>query len=159
MNPDCHCELAGYCTRHKVKKATRLVELCKQRGPYWDAWEERRGPGQREPAMQLEPKPEPAYNHWAVLHYYAVKHQYKWNENQAKLFYRNWVAAIPNSRGCGCQKKWVKLDVPFSFNFPEAFFACSVEGHNTVNMTLAKPTITLPEATAIWWPEIKNDAT
>ena len=156
MNPDCQCELAGYCERHKIRKPKRLVELCKQRGSYWDAWEAGNGPGQGEPAMQREPKLEPAYNHWCKLHYYPVVHAKDWDERKARRFYCGWVLAIPNSRGCQCQEKWLKLDVPFFFHSPQAFFACSVEGHNLVNRSLGKPILSLSEAKAIWWGEPQN---
>lgn len=154
-NPDCHCELAGYCTRHKVKKATRLIELCKQRGEYWEAWEEERGPGQNQPAMRQEPQEGPAYNHWAALHYYPVKRQDNWNETQAKRFYRSWVQAIPNSQGCACRQKWKKLDTPIHFHSPAAFFESANCGHNQVNQSLGKPILSLSEARSIWWPEDK----
>lgn len=29
MNPNCKCELAGYCTRHKMSKNDRQLSLCK----------------------------------------------------------------------------------------------------------------------------------
>lgn len=155
-NPDCQCELAGYCERHRVRKATRLIELCQQRGAYWEAWERGDGPGQGEPAMQREPKLEPPYNHWCKLHYYPVVHAEDWDERKAKRFYCGWVIAIPNSRGCQCREKWVKLDIPFVFDSPEAFFACSVEGHNQVNQSIGKPVFSLSEARAIWWGEPKT---
>jgi len=42
MTPDCHCELAGYCKRHRVKKTQRMLELCRAGGKYWEAWEANR---------------------------------------------------------------------------------------------------------------------
>jgi len=103
-NPDCQCELAGYCERHKVRKATRMVELCKHGGEYWEAWESGNGPGQGEPAMQREPKQEPQYNHWAPLHIYAFKHRLDWRPGRARRWYRSWVQSIPHVRGCGCEQ-------------------------------------------------------
>jgi len=156
MNPDCQCELAGYCERHRVRKASRLVELCQQRGAYWDAWEADKGPGQGEPAMRREPKLEPAYNHWCKLHYYPVVHAADWDARKAKRFYCGWVAAIPNSRGCACRQKWVEMQVEFEFSTPEAFFESSVDGHNRVSESLGKPTITIAAAYQIWWGEPQN---
>jgi len=43
---ECQCELAGWCDRHQAKKTSRMVDLCRQHGDYWDAWEQGRGPGQ-----------------------------------------------------------------------------------------------------------------
>jgi hypothetical protein len=149
-NPDCQCELAGYCERHKVRKANRLIELCKQRGAYWEAWEVGKGPGQNSPAMRKEPKQEPPYNHWAPLHNYAAKYCHDWDRMRAKRWYRNWVAAIPNTRGCGCRAKWIEMKIEFDFTSPQAFFESSVLGHNIVNEMLGKPTITIEDARKIW---------
>ena len=151
-NQDCHCELAGWCTRHGVQKATRLIELCKQRGEYWDAWEANRGPGQDIPAMRTEPQATAPHNHWCSLHYYPVRNQDRWDPRRAIRWYRAWVASIPNSRGCGCREKWSKLDIAFDFSTSRKFFDCGVVGHNTVNATLGKPVITFDDAYAIWWP-------
>ena len=45
-NPNCMCELAGYCERHKIRKHTRQFHLCKGVAgtpdcgfKYWRAWE------------------------------------------------------------------------------------------------------------------------
>jgi len=149
-NPDCQCELAGYCERHSVRKATRLIELCQQRGDYWDAWEAGKGPGQNIPALRKEPKQEPLYNHWGPLHNYAAKHAGKWHPERARRWYRAWVALIPNSQGCNCRKKWIAVDFAFDFTSPKAFFESSVVGHNLVNEQLGKPTVTIEQAYAIW---------
>lgn len=43
MGPD---ERSILCPRHGIKKYRHWVDLCRQRGDYWDAWEAGRGPGQ-----------------------------------------------------------------------------------------------------------------
>ena len=151
MNPDCRCELAGYCERHRFRKATRLIELCKQRGAYWDAWEANRGPGQHDPAQRTEPTLTVTYNHWCSLHDYAPKHAANWNPQRAKRWYAGWVALIPNSRGCGCREHWIAMQVEFDFSTPAAFFESAWSGHNLVSLSLHKPLITLSEAYHIWW--------
>ena len=150
MNPDCQCELAGYCERHKVLKASRHVELCQQRGEYWQAWEECRGPGQGS-NLAREPEPTCQYNHWATLHYYPVKHRHNWNPFAVALWYWGvWVAALP--RGCGCSVKWVKLEIQPDFSSAEAFFEWTHVVHNIVNVELGKAfRPTLEESYAIWF--------
>jgi len=43
----CTCDGPGYCSRHNVQKTEILFKLCQQRQDYFQAWEEKRGPGQR----------------------------------------------------------------------------------------------------------------
>lgn len=52
---ECNCPLQPDdrfidCPRHKIKKYRRHVELCRQRGKYWTAWEKGKGPGRTQPA-------------------------------------------------------------------------------------------------------------
>ena len=46
---DCECNIpdGGYCERHDVEKSAHMVKLCQTKERYWIAWEENRGPGQR----------------------------------------------------------------------------------------------------------------
>jgi hypothetical protein len=46
---DCWCNIpdGGYCARHDVEKSAHLVKLCQTNERYFLAWEENRGPGQR----------------------------------------------------------------------------------------------------------------
>ena len=152
-NPDCHCELAGWCTRHGVQKATRLIELCGQRGEYWDAWEANRGPLQHVPSATVEPQQTAPHNHWCALHYYGVKYRHDWNPTRAIKWYRAWASNIPNTRGCGCREKWTTMDVDIDFSTARKFFDSSVVGHNMVNWSIGKPVISFDQAYAIWWPK------
>jgi len=44
----CECELAGYCSRHSVKKHAHWHRLCQTRPEYRAAWDRGDGPGQTE---------------------------------------------------------------------------------------------------------------
>ena len=46
-NPNCVCEMAGYCQRHQINKSDHLHQMCKGIAPtvdcgrkYWIAWEQ-----------------------------------------------------------------------------------------------------------------------
>jgi len=145
----CECELSGWCKRHNIRKPDAWIKLCRTKPKYFEAWERGRGPGQQLKVRQSIAGVQ--YNHWAPLHYYAVKHAGDWNQSKAKQWYRKWVSRIPNRNGCGCKEKWKALGIPFDFSTPMAFFKSAWRGHNDVNRTIGKPTITLCEAIAIWW--------
>lgn len=42
----CECELAGYCSRHSVKKSKHWHRLCQTHAAYRAAWDRGDGPGQ-----------------------------------------------------------------------------------------------------------------
>jgi hypothetical protein len=43
----CTCSEFGWCTRHKVYKGPHFFHLCQHNDRYFQAWEEGRGPGQK----------------------------------------------------------------------------------------------------------------
>lgn len=45
---NCECPLAGFCKRHGVEKSRTMHELCQTREDFFNAWEECRGPKQKE---------------------------------------------------------------------------------------------------------------
>lgn len=92
----------------------------------------------------------PEYNHWAPLHYYAVKHRDNWDRVKAYLWYwSEWVPNIPKS--CGCKEKWIDLYLEPDFTSPETFFAWANQAHNQINVELGKTLQpTLEEARQIW---------
>jgi len=145
MIEPCECELGcGFCIKHNIRKPDAWVKLCQRSEKYRQAWNQGHGPGQGRTSK--EPQQTALLNHWCSLHYYPVKHAANWDARRAKRWYAGWVAAIPNSRGCGCREHWKAMDVQFDFSTPAAFFASSVDGHNRVSESLGKPTITLAEA-------------
>jgi hypothetical protein len=151
MITNCECKLAGFCARHNVKKNAHWHSLCQSKPRYFDAWERGEGPGQR--TEMPEPIQGPRYNHWAPLHWYAVEHADDWKPKRAKQFYRAWMRAIPELKGCGCKRKWIEMGIEFDFSSPQAFFESAWRGHNTVNAEIGKPTVGLCDCYAEWWPE------
>lgn len=90
------------------------------------------------------------YNHWAPLHYYAVKRRENWDRVSAYLWYWNeWVPNIPKS--CGCKEKWIELDLEPDFSTPKAFFEWAYNAHDRINAQLGKTyRPSLAECYAIW---------
>lgn len=151
----CECTLAGFCNRHGVNKTARMIELCRSDPSYWRAWEESRGPGQVSdaPFSAQEPIATCEYNHWAPLHFFAVKHVDDWNEEKARDFFHHWQQGIPNTHGCSCKAKWQALGLNPDFASPRAFFEWTVHAHNTVSELpgVDKPRYTIDQAYEIWW--------
>jgi hypothetical protein len=57
---DCQCTGPGWCERHQVNKTAAWVRLCQTNQRYWIAWEEGRGPGQKnKPISTRRPSPPP----------------------------------------------------------------------------------------------------
>jgi hypothetical protein len=96
--------------------------------------------------------PTAEYNHWAPLHYYAVKHRANWDRVKAHVWYWNeWVPNIPKS--CGCRDKWIELDLEPDLSSPAAFFEWAHHAHDRINVELGKKVRpTLAQSYAIWWP-------
>ena len=157
-NVECDCKLAGYCNRHRVKKATRLVELCRQRGDYWQAWEENRGPGQLDSGRPLQP-PAPKPNPWVVLHsrYAAAIESGVWNPAAEQRWHdEEWVRTIP-CRGCG--SRWADIAGILDLSTAENAFCSSVLAHNRVSTEHVKPPnpwLKLADAYAIYLPNGKD---
>jgi hypothetical protein len=148
----CSCPLAGWCERHKLNKSDHLHKLCQTRDDYRLAWDENRGPMQDgKIGVRVRAK---LANHWNALHEYAVKHTWDWDVKSVKKFYKNWERTIPNTNGCGCKEKWKALDLTPDFESPSAFFKWAWRSHNTVNLKLNKPIVTLCEACATWGFEL-----
>ena len=53
---DCQCEGPGYCERHDVKKSPHWFHLCRTRDDYFQAWEQGRGPGQKQTKKPRKPR-------------------------------------------------------------------------------------------------------
>jgi hypothetical protein len=96
------------------------------------------------------------YNHWAPLHYYAVKNAANWNELDAIQFYKQWEKNIPNSKSCSCKSNWLELELEPDFSSAKAFFDWAWLAHDTVSSkveaergsTVLRPT--LSEAYELW---------
>lgn len=116
---------------------------------YRELWDAGKGPGQQPNELDYGPR----YNHWVPLHLYAIKNANNWSPRKAKAFFRSWQKAIPNSATCNCKSNWKKLGLVPDYSSARAFFEWAWKAHNTVNCKLKKPTISLCDCYAIWWPE------
>ena len=145
----CECELAGYCARHRVRKISHYVKLCQTKLSYFRAWEEGRGIWQSKPDKKLSVQ----YNHWAPLHYYAVKHWDDWDKTAAKKWYRVWTSGLKRT-GCGCAENWKTETVKYPpvFTSAEAFFQWTWLVHDAVSERLGKPRVSIAECYGIWMP-------
>ncbi len=108
--------------------------------------------------MQTATADTPTHNHWVPLHQYAVENAKKWDKNTAKAFYQAWKSKIPNSNDCECKAKWKKLRLKPAYESAQAFFEWAWMAHNTVSERpeVNKPTLTLEQAYAQWWPSHKT---
>jgi hypothetical protein len=101
--------------------------------------------------------PDPA-ELWAEAHKYAPANKDNWSEKAARFWYNGWIKKIPKF-GCGCEDHWAALtsNNPPQFESPLAFFTWFWARHNDVSTNQSlKPTLTLEEAFALWWPDQQN---
>ncbi|HEX8342849.1 MAG TPA: ERV1/ALR-related protein [Tepidisphaeraceae bacterium] len=64
-----------------------------------------------------------------------------------------WVQVIDQQLPCGeCRRHWRAMltSLPPDLSSREAYFATTVEWHNTINRRLGKPVMTLDDARAVW---------
>ena len=154
---DCTCPIAGMCDRHGIKKPEGWFKLCQSNQGYVDLWDEGKGPGQRKDIKGETKRPVriPPSIAWKILHLYAVLNSLSWSPELAKKWYcRRFLPKVPNF-GCSCKAHWKTLTKrhPPDFSSPKAFFEWTVARHNDVSTQHSKkPTITLSEAYAIYWP-------
>ena len=133
----CECELAGFCTRHGVKKPEHWVHLCKTKSHYWKAWEEGRGPGQavtHSTTKTEEPVNEELRELWREVHMYAIDNFSSWSSNEASKWFKRWFDRIP-SFGCSCRNHFAKIlkTLPVDTTSPIAFAKRSHEWHCAVS--------------------------
>lgn len=142
MTTSCECELAGWCFRHQRRKSERLLKLCQSNQGYYDAWERALAPDRVSTVK---------YNHWAPLHFYAIKHWNDWDRDKAFWWLLSWQNRIPG--GCGCGENWRKEVAKFEPDLSSAkgFFEWAWRIHDAVNERLEKTyRPTLEESYEIW---------
>jgi hypothetical protein len=98
---NCECPVAGYCSRHKVDKTNHLWHLCRTKPEYFQAWEENRGPGQRNEGDRKK-----RYRVVQSREELAVKGRQLWDDLFGKVHSFDdlceWSRGIP-SYGCDCK--------------------------------------------------------
>lgn len=135
----CECPVAGYCERHKRRKAEHIHKLCSTDQRYFDMWER---PQQTRPqaakSNDLEAERiERLRGLWSELHGYDQAH---WNQSDAKKWFAKWLRRVP-SFGCKCRSHFLSLvqEFPPDFSSREGFYTWSVAVHNKVNERIGKP--------------------
>lgn len=93
----------------------------------------------------LQEKNKIYYDLWKELHIRALNHT---GTNDSDWLFTNFTPRI-NFPGCACKRNWTT----WVTNHPPRwndYFSWTVESHNSVNLILNKPIITVEEAKNIW---------
>jgi hypothetical protein len=144
---NCECPVAGYCSRHKVDKTNHLWHLCRTKPEYFQAWEENRGPGQRNEGDRKK-----RYRVVQSREELAVKGRKLWDDLFEKVHSFDdlceWSRGIP-SYGCDCKSFYESF---LRSNHPGNFvnFEWKHSLKSAVNAKLGKDNLDLVEALTVY---------
>lgn len=91
---------------------------------------------------------------WKELHLRCLNHSP--GKNDIHWLHTVWIPKIPryssNGSQCKCREDWYKWysQNPPNFSTPESYFDWSVRAHNSVNIKLNKPLLSLDEAKKLY---------